>query len=77
MKRPRGALTPLGLYLFTNRISSKEFAEMMGKQLGIKDFSPRTIEKWRTVSKSVPTGKNMRAIKALTGITADQMVEAA
>lgn len=69
MKQP----TPLGVYLYERRISSEQFAVMMANELNLKKFSYRTVEKWRT-GERVPNSRNMRAIKALTGITADQML---
>lgn len=77
MKRRRGVLTPLGLYLLTNRISSDEFAVQMANALKVDHFSARTVEKWRTVGGRTPSTKNMKVIKELTGITADQMMDAA
>jgi len=65
--------TPLGVYLYSNRISSEQFAEMMAKELKLQAFSARTVEKWRS-GERIPNSKNMRAIKTLTGITADQML---
>lgn len=65
--------TPLGVYLYTNRISSEQFAGMMAKELKVESFSTNTIDKWRS-GERVPNSRNMRAIKALTGITADQML---
>lgn len=65
--------TPLGVYLYSQGISSERFAEMMAKELNLKSFSTNTIDKWRSGDRT-PNSINMRAIKALTGITADQML---
>lgn len=69
MKQP----TPLGVYLYRNGISSEKFAESMAKELNLPSFSVNTIDKWRSGDR-VPNSKNMRAIKSLTGITADEML---
>lgn len=69
MKQP----TPLGVYLYANGISSEQFAGMMANHLRLNTFSVDTVNKWRS-GERVPNSKNMRAIRALTNITADQML---
>lgn len=69
-------LSALGRYLWERRISDRDFAKMMATHLNVKRFSARTVEKWR-YGLRVPQAGNMRAIKELTGITADQMLESA
>lgn len=66
-------LSPLGKWLWEQRISDREFAVMMAAELGVSRFSTSTVENWRYGRRN-PYGENMRAIKALTGITADQML---
>jgi hypothetical protein len=67
--------TPLGIYLYTHGISSERFARMMADALEMETFPVSTVDKWRTGDR-MPNSINMRAIKDLTGITADQMLEA-
>lgn len=74
MKRDDTVLTAFGRWLWKNRISNAKFAEMMAQHLEIRDFSQRTVEKWRYAIR-VPNSVNMKAIKALTGITADSFFE--
>lgn len=68
----QGAVTPFNAYLLTRRISTQKFSEMLAKHLEINSFSSRTVEKWRT-GERVPNAKNRQAIKALTGLTSDQL----
>lgn len=72
----QAALSALGRWLWDHRVSDRDFADMMAKELGVKEFSARTVEKWR-YGLRYPSGKNMIAIKALTGVTADQMLKRA
>lgn len=73
-QRPETILTAFGLWLWKNRISDAKFALMMAKYLGIESFSKRTVEKWR-YGKRIPNGINMKAVKELTGISADTFFE--
>src|SRR5665213_3009173 len=68
------ALTAFGWWLWKNRISDAQFAEMMAKHLRLETFSKRTVEKWR-YGKRIPHGENMKAVKALTGVTADSFFD--
>lgn len=75
MKQSRSQrLSPFGKWLWENRISDRDFADMMAAELGVPKFAASTVENWRYGTRT-PSGRNMRAIKALTGITADQMLE--
>lgn len=74
MKRPETILTAFGLWLWKNRISDAKFALMMAKYLNVPTFSKRTVEKWR-YGKRVPHGINMKAIKELTGVSADSFFD--
>ena len=47
---------------------------MMAQHLKIGSFSQRTVEKWR-YGKRIPDSVNMKAIKALTGVSADSFFE--
>jgi hypothetical protein len=67
-------LTAFGRWLWKNRISDAKFANMMAQHLEIGSFSQRTVEKWR-YGKRVPDSLNMKAIKALTGVSADSFFE--
>ena len=67
--------TALRDYLLTRRITSEAFAESLAKELNVKTFSTHTIDKWRDGTRT-PSAKNLRAIKAITGLTADQIIGA-
>lgn len=74
MKQPRSErLSPIGKYLWNNRISDNDFAAMMREHLGVDKFSSSTVENWRYGASS-PKGDNLSAVKALTGLTADQIL---
>jgi hypothetical protein len=45
-----------------------------GSALRTGDFSQRTVEKWR-YGKRIPGGVNMRAVKELTGVSADSFFD--
>lgn len=49
---------------------------MMAVKLNVSKFATSTVENWRYGTR-FPRGENMIAIKDLTGITADQMMEGA
>ena len=74
MEHDGTALTAFGWWLWKNRISDAQFAEMMAKHLRLETFSKRTVEKWR-YGKRTPHSENMKAVKALTGVTADSFLE--
>jgi hypothetical protein len=74
VKRDETVLTVFGRHLWENRISDAQFAEMMAKHLRLETFSKRTVEKWR-YGKRIPHGENMKAVRALTGVTADSFFE--
>jgi len=74
VKQDGTVLTAFGRWLWKNRISDAQFAEMMAKHLRLETFSKRTVEKWR-YGKRTPHGENMKAVKALTGVTADSFFE--
>lgn len=74
MRRPGTEMSAFGVWLWDRRISDRAFAEMMRDELQLEKFSQRTVEKWR-YGKRIPRGKNMIAIKKLTGITADSFLE--
>lgn len=74
MKPPRSKnLSPLGKYLWNNRISDVDFAGSMREQLGVPRFSSSTVENWR-YGKTAPKGDNLVAVIALTGLTAGQIL---
>jgi hypothetical protein len=74
VKRDGTVLTAFGRWLWKNRVSDAKFANMMAQHLGMDGFSQRTVEKWR-YGKRIPGSVNMKAIKALTGISADSFFE--
>lgn len=74
MRRPGTAMSEFGEYLWDHRISDRQFAEKMAKELKLDTFSHRTVEKWR-YGKRIPNSHHMRVIKALTGISADSFLE--
>jgi transcriptional regulator with XRE-family HTH domain len=74
MKRSESKLSLFGIYLWNNRISDAGFATMMANHLKVPKFSRRTVEQWR-YGKRIPRGKNLKAIKELTGISADSFLE--
>lgn len=73
MKRTEN-VTPLGIWMWNRRVSNPEFAKLVAEELGIPAFSASTVEKWR-YGHRFPAAKHLDAIKKLTGITADQMLE--
>lgn len=74
MKRSEAKLSRFGIWLWKNRISDTGFAAMMATHLKVDTFSKRTVEQWR-YGKRIPRGKYMKAIKEMTGITADSFLE--
>ena len=66
-------LSPLGNYLWNNRISDIDFARSMKEQRGLDKFSSSTVENWR-YGKSDPKGENLAAVIALTGMTAGEIL---
>lgn len=74
MKRSKAKLSLFGIWLWKNRISDAGFASMMATHLNLKTFSKRTVAQWR-YGQRVPRGKNMKAIRDLTGISADSFLE--
>lgn len=74
MKQPRSKnLTPLGKYLWENRITDNEFAALMCKKLGLEKFRSTTVENWR-YGRATPKGENIIAIRDITGMTTDQIL---
>jgi hypothetical protein len=74
VKRDGTVLTAFGRWLWKKRISDAQFAEMLAKHLRLETFSKRTVEKWR-YGKRIPGGVNMRAVKELTGVSADSFFD--
>lgn len=74
MEQDERVLTAFGWWLWKNRISNAKFANMMAQHLEIASFSQRTVEKWRYGNR-IPDSVNMKAIKALTGVSADSFFE--
>jgi hypothetical protein len=66
-------LSPLGKYLWDNRISDMDFAAQMKGYLGVEKFSSSTVENWR-YGRGAPKGENLAAIKALTGLSTDHIL---
>lgn len=78
MKRKADAeLSELGRWMRKNRYSISGLTELIRSELGVRYLSQRTVENW-IYARAVPTGKNMKAIKAITGdeVTADSFIEA-
>lgn len=74
MKPPRSKkLSPLGKYLWNNRLSNRDFAASMQEKLHFDKFSPSTVEKWR-YGQRYPKGANLAAVILLTGLTAGQIL---
>lgn len=74
MRPPRSKnLSPLGKYLYENRISDNDFAGLMKLHLAVQKFSSSTVENWR-YGRGMPRGENLIAVKAITGMTADQIL---
>lgn len=74
MKKSESKMSLFGIWLWKNRISDAGFATMMANHLKIDTFSKRTVEKWR-YGHRIPNSHHMKAIKALTGISADSFLE--
>jgi DNA-binding transcriptional regulator YiaG len=66
----------LAVWLYSQGLSSEQFARAMAEQLGHEKFSTRTVEKWRA-GERVPRGPSMRAIMVITdgAVTANDFVE--
>lgn len=67
--------TKLGRWMKDNRFSNKRFSEKIAAEMGVAEFSPRTVEAWR-YGKSVPRAAAMRAVFVVTcgEITANDFV---
>ena len=66
-------LSALGKYLWDHRISDNNFAAMMKHHLEVAKFSSSTVENWR-YGISNPHGENLAAVKALTGLSVEQIL---
>lgn len=74
MKAPRSKnLSPLGKWLWQQRFSDRDFAERVRIYRCLPKFSASTVENWR-YGKTSPKGENLKAVMALTGMTADQIL---
>jgi len=74
VKQPRSKrLSNLGKYLWDQRLTDSEFAEMMRAELQVPKFSASTVENWRYGTRN-PTGKNLVAVVKLSGLTADTIL---
>lgn len=74
MKQSRSKrLSPLGKYLWEQRYSDRDFADRIKIYRALPRFSPSTVENWRYGTRN-PQGENLKAVMALTGMTADQIL---
>lgn len=74
MKPPRSKrLSPLGKWLWEQRFSDRDFANRVKIYRALPKFSASTVENWRYGTRN-PHGENLKAVMALTGMTADQIL---
>lgn len=67
--------TALAIWMWDHRVSNRDLADMMAKELKVERFSPRTVEKWR-YGKRVPVAKNALALRNITGIELEKLMKA-
>lgn len=74
VKQPRSKnLSPIGKYLWNNRISDIEFAKSMKERLGAEKFSSSTVENWR-YGRATPKDDRLSAVRDLTGMSVEQIL---
>ncbi len=78
MKRKADSdLSELGRWMRKNRYTISGLTELIRVELGREFLSQRTVENWIYRRSVIPTGKNLKAISAVTSgeVTANSFVE--